>query len=168
MTPPRVIALGPAEASGRIQKELEKARDALHTGDLDAALDGYIRALGLALQLGPVPTEQVLGAILGAAQELTDQPHAGGLAVLGPALVDLVTQVRSAGALPPTSVMEAWATVTSDLGALVGQVGLALMIAPDHRVGMMKNARTRAALLDDATGNVFALASWLDRVYPSP
>ena len=168
MTSPRVIALAPTEASGRIQKELETAQDAIRIGDLDSALDRYIRALGLALQLGPVSTEKVLGAILGTAQKLTDQAHADGLAALGPALVDLVTQVRGAGVLPPTSVMDAWATVTSDLGALVGQVGLALMIAPARRVGMMQNARTRAALLDDATGNLFALALWLDRVDTSP
>jgi hypothetical protein len=64
--------------------------------------------------------------------------------------------------------MEAWAMVAADVGALIGQVGLALMIAPDHRAEMMQNARTRAALLDEATGNLFALASWLDQVYLGP
>lgn len=168
MTAPQVITLGPAETVGRIREELEKARDALHVGDLEAALDGYVHALGLALQLGPVPTEQVLGAILSAAQKLADQYNAHGLAALGPALVELVTRVRRAGALPPTSIMEAWAMVAADVGALIGQVGLALMIAPDHRAEMMQNARTRAALLDEATGNLFALASWLDQVYLGP
>jgi hypothetical protein len=168
VTTPRVIDLTPAEASRRIQKELEQAADALKADDLDTALDEYVRALGLALQLGPALTEQVLIAALDAAKGFAGQPHADGLSALGPALVDLVTQVRRAGALPPTQIMEAWAAVASDLGALIGQVGLALTIAPDHREGMIKNARTRAVLLDDATSNLFALTSWLDQLYPAP
>lgn len=164
MTTPQEIDLAPTEAARRIQSELEQASDALHVDDLGTALDGYVRALGLALQLGPALIERVLVAVLDAAQELAGWKHAEGLSALGPALVDLVAQVRRAGALPPTSVMDAWATVASDLGALIGQVGLALAITPDHREEMMENARARAALLDDATGKLFALTRWLDQV----
>lgn len=166
MTSPQAIELTPAEAAGRIQQELEQASSALSLDDVGTALDGYVRALGLALQLGPALTERVLASVLDAAQELAVRQDTAGLAALGPALVDLVAQVRRAGALPPTSIMEAWASVASDLGALIGQVGLALAIAPDHREGMIKNARTRAALLDDATGKLFALTPWLDQLDP--
>jgi hypothetical protein len=79
-------------------------------------------------------------------------------------LVGLTQQVKEAGALPPTSVMHAWAELASDLGALIGQVGLALTLNSSHRAGMMGKARMRAALLDDATSDLFALGSWLDQI----
>jgi hypothetical protein len=63
--------------------------------------------------------------------------------------------------------MAAWATVTTELGTLIGQVGLALAIPPEHRKGMMELAQTRAALLDEATGSQFALAAWLDEICPT-
>lgn len=167
MTAPVAIDLTPVEASEQIQTELEQANGAVKTQDLDAALDGYIRALGLALQLGPALTEKVLFAALDTARGFADLPDPGGLSALGPALVDLVRQVRQAGALPPTPIMDAWATVASDLGALIGQVGLALTIAPDNRESLIENARTHALLLDEATGNLFALTSWIDGLYPT-
>jgi hypothetical protein len=165
MTTPTAIDLTPAEASGQIKTELEQARNAVETRDLDAALDGYVHALGLALQLGPALTEQVLIAALDTARAFAEQGYADGLAALGPALVDLVRQVRRAGVLPPTPIMDAWATVASDVGSLIGQVGLALTIAPDHREGLIRNARTRAFLLDEATGKLFALAAWIDQIH---
>jgi hypothetical protein len=167
MTDPVTIDLTPAEASEQIQKELEGASSAVEARDLDAALDGYVRALGLALQLGPALTEKVLVAALDTARRLADQPDPRGLSALGPTLVDLVRQVRQAGALPPTPIMDAWATVTSDLGALIGQVGLALTIDPDSRSGLLENARTHALLLDEATGHLFALTSWIDQLSPT-
>jgi hypothetical protein len=145
--------------------ELEQASRSLKASDLSAALDGYVRALGLALQLGPALTEQVLISALGTARGFAEQPDPDGLSALGPALVDLVDQVRRAGALPRTPIMEAWATVASDLGALIGQVGLALTIAPDHRNGMIENARAHASLLDDVTGQIFALTAWIDQIF---
>jgi hypothetical protein len=60
--------------------------------------------------------------------------------------------------------MHAWAELASDLGALIGQVGLALTVGGSHQAGIMGAARMRAALLDEATGDLFALASWLDRL----
>ena len=62
--------------------------------------------------------------------------------------------------------MEAWAQFVEGLGALIGQLGLALAIPGDYRTGMMANAQARAALLDDATAGRFALAAWLDGVTP--
>jgi hypothetical protein len=60
--------------------------------------------------------------------------------------------------------MHAWAEFASDLGALIGQVGLALNLGSSHRAGMLGKAHMRAALLDDATGDRFALAGWLDQL----
>lgn len=167
MTTPTIIDLTPAEASEQIRKELEGAGSAVEARDLDAALDGYVHALGLALQLGPALTERVLFAALDTAKRWADQPDQKALSALGPALVDLVRQVRRAGALPPTPIMDAWATIASDLGALIGQVGLALMIAPDNRSGLLENARTHALLLDEATGHLFALTLWIDQLSPT-
>jgi hypothetical protein len=164
MTEPQFVDLSPAEAAGLISRELARAGDALQIRHLDLALDGYVRALGLALQLGPAPTGQVLFAALDATRQLVHRQDADGLSTLGPALVALVDQVRAAGVLPSTAIMEAWAMVASDLGMLIGQVGLALAISPDHRQGMMDSARSRAVLLDNATGNLFALTDWLDQV----
>jgi hypothetical protein len=157
----QVTAVGAADL---IRTEVTRADEALAANDLDIALDAYVRALGLALQLGPAPTEQVLVAILQAAHTVGLQQDADSLSALGPAVVGLVAQVRTASALPPTAVMEAWATLASDLGALIGQVGLALSIPHDRRAGMMDNARARASLLDDATDGRFALAAWVDTV----
>jgi hypothetical protein len=164
MTDPEVVDLTPVEAASLIQGDLARAHEALQLARLDSALDGYTRALGLALQLGPAPTEQVLIAALDAARQLARQQDADGLSSLGPALVDLVAQVRVAGVLPPTTIMEAWATVASDLGMLIGQVGLALAMPSNHGQAMLANARRRALLLEDATGNLFALTAWLDQV----
>jgi hypothetical protein len=60
--------------------------------------------------------------------------------------------------------MEAWATIASDMGTIIGQVGVALAIESDRREGMMANARIRAAALDEATGTRFAMAAWIDQI----
>ena len=164
MTTLEAMELTPAEATARVRQELSRADEKLQTGELDSAFDGYALAIGLALQLGPALTEKALAATLDAARELAGSQDAEGLSALGPALVDLVAQVRDASALPPTTVMDAWASVVTEVGALIGQVGLALAMRADHRHSMMDNARFRAALLDDATSGLFALTSWLDQV----
>jgi hypothetical protein len=168
MTTPQAIEATPAEAADLVRTELAQAGKDLREGTLDDALDGYACALGLGLQLGPAPTEQVLAAVLQAARELALGGNAEGLSALGPALVGLVTQVRESGALPPTAVMGAWATFVADLGALIGQVGLALAIPPGHRSGMIDNLRRRATLLDEATGGGFTLTIWLDDMGLAP
>lgn len=161
---PQLVNLTPADAAALIQKQLLEAQSALERPDLEAALDSLISALGLALQLGPAASELVLSEVVAVARELARKDDAGALSTLGPALIGLIQQVRVAGALPPTSVMHAWAELASDLGALIGQVGLVLTVSGSHRAGMMGNARTRAALLDDATEDRFALMSWLDQL----
>jgi hypothetical protein len=150
MSDPQPIDLTPAGAAVRIRAELALAQGALEAPrDLDTALDAYVRALGLALQLGPAPSED-----------------AAALSALGPAVVDLVGQVRGASALPPTPVMAAWAELAVEVGALIGQLGLALALPADRRAGMMNQARERAALLDDTTGGFFSLGVWLTRLWP--
>lgn len=163
MTSPQTIELSPTEASELIQHELKKGHRAFHTGNLESALDRFVSALGLALQLGPAATQSVLAEMMIAAREMTRQRNAIALSTLGPALVGLTNQVREAGTLPPTTVMEAWATVASALGILFGQLGLVLTIAPGHSSGMMTNTLTRAILVDDATGNIFGLADWINQ-----
>lgn len=162
MTTPQAVDLTLIEAADLIEGELALASSSLGTAELEIALDRYVRALGLALQLGQVPTHRVLAAILDGARQLSIQQNADGLSTLGPALVDLVGQVRVAGVLPTTAVMEAWATVATDLGVLIGQVGLALALTTGHRQGIMNRARALAVLLDDATGACFDLTAWLD------
>lgn len=162
MAESRSIDLTPSQAAALIHRDLTGAKSALDSHDLEMALDGFVRALGLALQLGPAPAEQVLEAILCAARQMRRCQDVEGLSALGPALVGLGKQVRAANALPPTAIMEAWATVTEDLGALIGQLGLALALPPDRREEMMGSARSRAALLDDATHGIFHLAEWLN------
>ena len=164
MTSPQTIELSPTQASELIQHELQEAHHAFHTEDLESALDRFVKALGLALQLGPAATERALAEVMAAAREMARQQNANALSALGPALVGLTNQVRKEAALPPTSVMEAWAAVASGLGTIFGQLGLALTMAPDHRSGMMTNTHTRAILLDDATGNLFGLADWINQV----
>jgi len=164
MTPHHSVDLTPAAASGLIQTLLREVHSALDSDDLESALDSVVSAMGLSLQLGPAASEQVLGDVVVVARELARKDDAGALSALGPALVGLIQQVREAEVLPPTKVMGAWAELTSDLGALIGQVGLALTVGVSHRTGMMRKARVRAALLDDATGDLFALASWLDQL----
>jgi hypothetical protein len=164
VTSPQTIDLSPTEASALIEHELQESRRALHSNDLESALNRFVRALGLALQLGPAATERVLAAVMVSAREMAGQHDTNALSALGPALVGLTSQVREAAVLPPTAVMEAWAAVASGLGTLIGQLGLALTIASEHRTGMMANARTQASILDDATRNLFALVDWIDQV----
>jgi hypothetical protein len=147
-----------------LEEEMDRTAEALDAEDLDATLDGCICALGLALQLGPAATERVLHTVLGAGRVLARRGEADGLSALGPALITLVDQVRESGGLPAAAVMDAWATVVTGLGALVGQIGLALTIPARHRAGMLDNARGHAILLDDATGRIFALTVWLDEL----
>jgi hypothetical protein len=155
------IHLAPAEAAALIQDELERARECLDDNQRGTALDGYVRALGLGLQLGPAPTEMVLTGVLEAARDLARRQDPA-LSALGPSLVDLIDRVFEAGVLPDTPVMRAWATFATDLCALIGQLGLALTIPPDHRTAMLENARTRAAALDDSTDSLFEVADWID------
>jgi hypothetical protein len=75
--------------------------------------------------------------------------------------------VRQAGALPPTPVMEAWATVAAEVGLLVGQAGLALSLPQDRRAGMAQNLQARARLLDEATGSRLGAAAWVEHVAPT-
>jgi hypothetical protein len=158
---PESIDLTPAQAGEWLHKRLERATDALQAGDPSTALDGYVSAVGLALQLGPAPAQMALTATVEAAYTWAHLEDASALSALGPALVDLVTQVRDSDALSPTPVMEAWLAVTSELGALVGQVGLALSLPPAHRAGMLSSAHARAVLLDAATSNLFSLIHWI-------
>lgn len=162
------VDLTPAEATAWIERELAQASESLHNADLDAALDSYVRAVGLALQLGPAPAEQAVAAVLQAARHLAGRPDSAALSTLAPALVDLVARVRAAGVLPPTAAMDAWATVASDLGALLGQIGLALSIPPGHGTSLLDTARAHATLLDEVTGGLFALTAWLDELQPAP
>lgn len=164
MTSPHTIELSPTEASELIQHELLKADHAFNAADLESALDRFVSALGLALQLGPAATERVLVEMIVVAHEMARKQNASALSALGPALVGLTNQVRAAAVLPQTAVMEAWVAVASGLGTLIGQLGLALTISPDHRSGMMTNTHTRAILLDNATGSLFGLADWINQV----
>jgi hypothetical protein len=158
------VDLTPTEALAWLESELDLAGNAVAANDPDAALDCCIRALGLALQLGPVATGQVLTAVLEIASMLASEQNTLALSALGPALVGVVNQVREAGVLAPTAVMDAWATIATDLGALLGQLGLVLSVTPDRRSSMLDKARAHAALLDDATGYLFALTAWLDGI----
>ncbi len=153
-----------SQASEQIQRARQRTHLALRSGDLEAALDELVSALGLALQLGPAATEMVLAEAVAAAREMAQQRDANALSTLGPALVGLTHQVREAGVLPRTKVMEAWAVVVSGLGALFGELGLALGMARNARLGMMTNASVRAASLDDATGGLFELGDWLAEI----
>ena len=164
MSSPRMIELCAIEASDEIGRTLLQSQHALQSGDLENALDGFVRALGLALQLGPAATAEVLIEAVAAAREMARGQDADALSALGPALVSLTIQVREAGALPGTPVMEAWAAVASGLGALFGELGLILAMTPNSRSSMMMNAATRATYLDDATGDFFGLGDWLDEI----
>jgi hypothetical protein len=162
MSEPQTLDLTPAGAARILDTELVTAADAWRVGAYDSAVDGYVRALGLALQLGPAPAEQTLAAVLQATRELESSQEAEALATLGPALVDLVRRVRKAGALPATSVMEAWAELAIDVGALLGQVGLACTLPPERHREMTASAHARATLLDDASSGILGLGVWLD------
>jgi hypothetical protein len=71
--------------------------------------------------------------------------------------------VEEEDALPETPVMEAWATVAADFGAIVGQLGLALSMPPEGWPALLTTAARRAAMIDDATGGLFDLAGWLSQ-----
>jgi hypothetical protein len=158
------VELNAAEALALMQRELDQANQELASGRLDSGLDRCTLGLGLALQLGPAPLEHALAAILASARALALSGDADALSALGPAVIDLVEQVRSAGALPPTEVMAAWATVAADLGALLGHLGLALSIPATRRRAVLTIVRGRARLLDEATGELFQLARLLDGI----
>ncbi|NIV32411.1 MAG: hypothetical protein GWN58_24110 [Anaerolineae bacterium] len=164
MSSPQMVELFATEASTQIRQALQKARSALLSNDRETMLDSLVSALGLALQLGPAATERALAEVMAAARELARQRDADALSTLGPALVALIDQVREARALPSTAVMEAWAAVASGLGALFGELGLVLAIAPDSRLGMMTNAALRARFLDGVTDDRFEIAGWLDEL----
>lgn len=157
----RALELSPSQAADRLHGELVEAGQALVARDLDAAFDAYVRGLGLALQLGPAAAEIALGAILVGAGELLRRGDGDGLCALGPAVAGVVDQAQEAGALPLTAAMQAWAGVAVDVGALLGQVGLALALPVERRAGLWRQAQARAALLDEATGDLFSLVAWL-------
>ncbi len=157
----QAVDLTPDQAAARLQVGLAQAVEALARGEMEAGLDGYVRALGLALQLGPAAVEMALAAILAGADHLVRQGDADGLCALGPAVAGAVAQVQEAGVLPATPAMAAWAAVTGEVGALLGQVGLALALPAERRAGMWRQVRDRADLLDEATGGLFGLNEWL-------
>jgi hypothetical protein len=158
---PQELDLTTEQAAALVQEELACARRSLREGDLETALDCYTRSLGLALQLGPATSELVLKEVLWAARSLTQKHCADGLGALGPTVSGVVSQVINSGALPQNPVMEAWAAIASDLGALIGQLGLALSLPAERQAGMMEQARIRARVLDEATGTLFGLTAWL-------
>jgi hypothetical protein len=160
VTEPQPIELTAGQAASLIHGELQAAALALQAAELDPALDAYVRALGLALQLGPAPAEAVLRAVLDAARDLARRGDAVGLATLGPAVAGLVGQVWEAGVLPANRVMEAWAAVATDIGALLGEWGVALSLPVEQRQGLRAQLKDRAALLDTATDSLFGLAAW--------
>jgi hypothetical protein len=166
MNPPLAVDLPPTQAANMLRGELARAGRALQTAELDASMDNYVRALGLALQLGPAAADEVLFGIFQAACELARRHDADSLSTLGPAVVSLVSQVREAGALPSTPIMKAWAIVAADLGMIIGQVGLALSITPEHGSAILDSALARAEFLDDATRSRFALTNWVQGLYP--
>lgn len=157
----QALDLTAAQAAARLHEEMVAAGEALAGHDLEAALDAYVRALGLALQLGPAAAEIALGAILAGADGLLRRGDADGLCALGPAVAGVVAQVGEAGALPAAAAMQAWAVVCADSGALLGQVGLALALPGERGAAMWHQAQARAAALDEATGGLFSLAEWL-------
>jgi hypothetical protein len=164
MPEPVELELTAAKASAHVAGELSLAEAALQEGKTDEALDGYVRALGLAVQLGPASTGHAVRCVLLAAHELAKGQDAAGLSALAPALVGLVDQMREAEAIPGTAVMDAWARFIEGLGAMIGQVGLALALPSGHQSGMMASARSHASLLDEATDEQFSLVAWLDEV----
>jgi hypothetical protein len=164
MTAPQTIDLSTGEVADLLEHNLAQAGGFLADNDLDGALDGYVCALGLALQLGPAPMKQVLEAILEAAHCLAQHGDADALSTMGPALVGLVSQVREANALPNTAPMDAWASVASGLGVLISQLGLALALPPEDRSRPYCSARAHAALLDDTTRGLFGLTGWIDEI----
>jgi hypothetical protein len=164
MTLVRIVELDATEASKQIGQTLQQTHHALQSKDTEGALDGLVGALGLALQLGPAATVRVLIEAVTVAREMAQRQDADAISALGPALVALTNQVREAGALPGTPVMEAWAAVAAGLGALLGEVGLLLTMDPSRRSTMMMNASIRAALLDDASHERLGLGAWLDEL----
>jgi hypothetical protein len=154
-------------AMERIRSELSLVAQALQAGDPEVVIDGHVRALGLALQLGPVPAQEIITALLYTVSELARHREGDILAMLGPALVGLVDQINEAGALPSMPGMAAWAAVASDLGSLVGQIGLVLALPPSGRAAMLNLARRRALLLDEATNGILELEAWYQEIAAS-
>jgi hypothetical protein len=99
-----------------------------------------------------------------AAKKWADAEEPDALSALGPALVALAGQLRESRTEPFAPVMEAWLAVTTELGALVSHVGLAISLPPAQRAGMLNGAHTRAGLLDDATKQLFGLVPWIERL----
>jgi hypothetical protein len=162
MNDSQTVDLTLQEAADLIRSELAAASKAFQAAEAEGGVAACTCALGLALQLGPEPTRQVLLSILEEAQTLARQDAAHALSSLGPAIFRLVRQVRDAQALPGDAAMIAWASVGEELGTLLGQVGLALTIAPEGRSGMVAAAMTRAEGLDEATSSIFDLHGWLE------
>ncbi len=164
MTAPQPVDLTLSEAARLLDEELRIARCSLEASESGVAGNRFVSALGLALQLGPAPVEEVLFRVMDATLRLAQTAGSESLATLGPAIVLLVDRVREAGALPPTAAMEAWAILATDLGVIIGQLGLALSMKADSRAGILANARLRASLLDDATEARFGFTTWVDQL----
>ncbi|MBN1657756.1 MAG: hypothetical protein JXA93_05110 [Anaerolineae bacterium] len=158
--PPESIELTPDGASAFLHDELALAADSYAAGDIDAALDAHVRALGLALQLGPAACEQAIGAVLESARQMTPDT----LAALGPALVQLHNQIYEAAALPGTPVMQSWASVVAYVGMLIGLAGVAGNLSAADRQGLVSNVRAGATRLDAETEHLFNFAGWVDSV----
>lgn len=158
--PPETVELTPDAAVAFLSDELALAADSHAAGNADAALDAYVRAVGLALQLGPAACEQALDAVLAGARRMTHNT----LSALGPALVQLHDQVRDAGALSDNPVMQSWASVVAYCGMLIGVVGVAGALPAGDRQGMVHKARTAATQLDEQTGQLLDFAGWVGDV----
>lgn len=164
MAEPQDLKLTAAGAASFLTEQLSLAEKAIQQDRLDAALDSYVRALGLALQLGPASAEQAVSSILEAARELASRQYASSLSALGPALVGLIQQMEDVEALPATATMQAWARFVEGLGALIGQLGLVQSLPTENRSGMLASAHAHAALLDDVTADRFRLTEWVDGI----
>jgi hypothetical protein len=158
--PPETVELTPDGAARLLLDELALAAAAGASGNVDAALDAYVRALGLALQLGPTAAARTLFALLDGAREMDP----AGLSALGPAVVRLVDQVQEAGALPDNPVMASWARATAYCGTLIGLLGVAGAMPARERQPMVEKVRTSAAGLDEDTENLFDFTAWVDAV----
>lgn len=160
-----VVDLTPVQAAAWLQQRLERASVALEAGDVSSALDAYISAVGFSLQLGPAAAQGTLGETVTAAKKWARLEEAGALSALGPALVAVADEIMRSETVSASPVMGAWAMVTSEVGALVGQVGLAVGVECAHRASMLRHALPRARLLDEITDHRFEMDLWIQNLF---